>query len=801
MITDVTSQGQIVGRRRPIQWPVVLSVAAATGVLMATLAVSLRLLNDPAGRSDGSIAVALLAHNTITGQHQQRTSLATAQEWYRRAQTLKSISGYAGAVVYVRNGQLPQRIRGAEVAPEFFRVLGVSLQMGRGFTNQDFVRGPVRPCIVSDTFWRQSLGGDRHALGRRLDLDVFGLSPSGPYEVVGVAAQDFQFPDGADVWLPLFPPPPLDTLMSGQWFTALGRLRAGVSLTDASADLARAMDATQADYPNEQPTYTADIVTVRDLAVGTNEPMVGVLAVSCGLLILAVGTSAGAMLTAAAIRRQRDDAIRIGLGASPRLLVSESAWRGLFEGLIAFVLAVPASWAGLYAVSYVAASDGDAVGTAAVSWPIAIGGLVIAMLLSVALGVLARAPNVLQKGPIGSLWGVGITTHRRAAILRASLVTTELLVTTVAAVMAVGVMRRISDIGEVRLGFDPSNLLVARVDLPPSRYTAASATQWFDLAQSRLRALPGVTGVALASDEPLFGMSSNPRFVLNLEGRALSPPERIPVIVSGVSSEYFSVLKIPLLTGDVPEESEQSPTAVVNETFARLFYAGRSPVGRRLRFGGSQQPWWTIVGVAASTRNEGPLVSAAPAVYMARSHYGKSGSSIFIRVAEEDPRIARRLHDTLQGLDRMLPISAVLPARDYIARAYSRLQVSAFVLTAVASTGMLLSYIGLFGVLSSLYAQKRPEVAMHICLGATRPAVARLLLRPVVRTLILGIPPGLLGGILASRVAERWLGEVPMHVQDLATVAVVLGILVVSSSARPLLQVARTPPSLLLREI
>lgn len=784
--------------RGRIAWHSAVVLGTATGVVMAVLALTDRLYVSPLGAAPIASTVAVFATHTDTGRSSELTSYATFAEWRQRTTSFSALSGYRSTFANIVAPSAPDRLSAALVATQFFAASGVDATLGRVFHDDDY-RAPGAVCVLSDALWRRRFHADPAVIGSSVQLEVAG-EHAATFTVVGVAPPGYDYPGETDLWLPYIPTAAAASNYSGQWFGAVGRLRPGVEAGRASVELTTVMREVQQAHPRSQPAHVANVVPLRDVLTAGHRTLVTALALAAALLWLSAAATVGSSLAGRALRTRHEVAVRVSLGVPRRALAIDALQSGLRHSVAALLVAQPVSMLTLALVARLATPA--LANTADVSVAMSVTGAAFVALAVTFTGILvvltARTVRAIDRlGP--QAWARGRLAGADHAWLRTVLVTAQIALTMIAMVLAAGVMSRLSIIEDVPLGFSGDDLLTVRLELPASRYDGTRVPQVVDAALQQLRRLPGVVGVAAASDEPLFGQSANPEFVLQLENRPLAADERAPVLVNGVTRDYFTVMGIAVLTGETATLDSDEMTALVNESFAQRFYGGGTAVGRRLRFGGANAPWWTIAGVVADTRNDGPLLPPKATVYMNSARFSKTGMTLFAKVSDHGVRSQPAIRAALLTLDPALPIGRIAPATQLVRERFVDVWMASRGLLAVSATALTLALLGLVSVQFALVLELRPEVAVRAALGASPRDIAQFFGRRVAPPVAVGVMAGAVLGLGAARAINVYAAFDPPRPFLVILIASAVAAVALAVSAWPIAGAARTDPALTLR--
>lgn len=782
-----------------LSWTSVICLGAAVGVLVGAGAAADALLRQPFARQRGGAVVAIFANHTVTGRPRELTSFATFTDWRRAARVFEQVSGYASATLNLLGEPEPITLRAAVVAERFFDTLDMPLAHGRGFRLAEHSAGLAQVCVISDALWHTRFGAAPDVVGRSIRLDqLSGMARSGIFTIVGIAPPRGTYPEEVELWMPYVPTAAQLTNRSGQWFSVVGRLRARVTPAQADADMRVVAAGAPAEHSQAQPPYVPNLVPLREVLTAKYEGLVAGLGAAAVLLLLVVTASISGVLAARALREAHADVIRLSLGARRRDLLSAAARDGLLLGLLAAAISLPCALGALALINRLGRQMLETPLDLRLTWMSVGGGVVTAVGVAVTLALLVKG-QALRRG----WWTVvphapgGNRGTRATARVRNVLIVAEIALSVVLLAAAATLFGRVAEIRATDLGLEVDHLLTVRVTLPASRYDDARGTAFFTELLERINGLPGVRAAAVSSDDPLLGVSANPEFTVLVEDRPQEGQQRLPIVLNGVSAEYFDVLGLHLVEGEIPPASgaaRETLSVLVNRTFVRSLFSGERAIGRRFRYGGRNPPWWTIAGVVDDTRNDGPLAPTRPMAYLPYPAFGKSDMTLLVRVANDARSLIPPLRTIVRDMDRDLPIGRIALARDLVEARSAGLQVGALVMAGLALAALLLSGVGLQGVLAAAFAQSATEIGVRMAIGASPADVMRLVLARTATLAIGGLAVGTVLTGLAGLTLRRFVAGAVPRPQE--AIAVLVGVALVSllAGAWPAWKATRVKP-------
>jgi putative ABC transport system permease protein len=737
-----------------------LGIGGSVALFSVVNAAYLRQLPYP--RADRIVAV------WQTRGHSQRVhvSMLDALDWGRMNRSFSHLGTFYGDQANIRSSGAPQRVPVAGADRDFFAAMGTELRLGRLFSD-DELRGTGAPVVVlGDALWRSAFGADPHVVGK--SLAVGGV----PLQVIGVLAPGFAFPEGAKLWLPVGRQD--GTTRTAHNYQVVARLRDGVSLSAARADMARVAGNLARAYPDDEKGIGVSVVTLRSDLVGRSGLILLLLMAAVLFVLLIACVNVANLLLARALSRDAEATLRSALGASRRELYLPF----LAEGLL---LAVLGSLLGL-------ALAGAARGTLARLAPPHLGAsfpldgtvltatllLTLLVALFVSLAPAFRASRLDLRAALSA--GAQSVLGRGSRRGMSALIAAEVAITFLLLVGAGLLVRSALRLDRVEPGFRTANVALATADLgglPGSPYSSPdSRVRYFGQLLEQAAHLPGVRTAGLMVFPPLEGF--HPDGALELRDVPATPGN------PGIDTDYhvaggdlFAALGIRLIAGRTFAASDRAGTpqvAVVNESLARILAGSGKVLGRQVRMPGMDgaQEWATVVGVVGDLHLESLARPTDPEVYFPLEQRAQRiGSTTLVAATAAPPgRIGKPLAAAARRLDPGIPLQ--LQTMDELVaadKAPARFRV--LLLTFFAVTALLLASIGLYGVIAYGVGQRTSEVGLRLALGADRGGIERLIIKDGMLPVLLGVGLGLAAALALTRLLASLLFGV--QAQDPAT--------------------------------
>jgi predicted permease len=750
----------------------------------------------------------------------------TAREigtYAKSSSAFSSMGGYALSTYELSGGQFPEEISSARMTASTFSTIGVQPQLGRVFSQQeDDGHQPV--AIISDALWQNRFHRDPRVLGSAIELDRKA------YSIIGVMPRSFEFPLDAgrlnepQLWVPLsLTPDELSDQAAGFFgYHIVARLKVGVTFAAAAQDADRVAHEIMRNFPATmtQIRIRGDVAPLHDYVVGETKSILRALFVAVAIVLLIACVNVAVLLLVRAIRRRRESAVRLALGARASAVIREAMVEGLVlstvGALLGFAMAailvrtslgfLPDSIARIESVSI----DG---GVAFFAFALAI---VSGVASSVAPAFAAVKANITDTLKDGSRAGSGGRAH---AWLRSSLIAAEIAIALVLLTTCGAFLRSYLKMLAVDPGFRPDRVLVAGFQLPMDEYrTYAAADNFNREVVQRLSSKPGILSVAISNLVP--GSNSFGRAAYTIEGQRAEGWKLQFATFGSVYGEYFNSLGIALLEGRTFNAGDRAGAplvAIVNRAMADHYWPGQSAIGKRLHVGNPKKglPWATIVGVVANTKMGSPDAPDEDQWYVPMEQpailYGvdpsanlvnPTGGFITVRSAFPADQIIQTVRETVAGIDPLLPLQQVQPMSAVLENVEAPRRFNTDLITVFALGALGLAITGIYAVVAFSISIRAQEIAIRMALGAQRGNIARLVLLSGTKLALIGCGLGLVGSFAVSHIVGAFLFNVSAT-DPLIYVGSVLVMIAVSllASALPAIRAASADPVDALRAV
>jgi predicted permease len=717
------------------------------------------------------------------------------RDWRAQATTLE-MSSYTGDGFNLTGRDRAERLNGALTDASFFHVLGARAALGRTYQS-----GAVREIVLSDAVFRRVFAGDPAVIGRSITLN------GNSYLVDGVLAKDQEYPPWAEIWaapepgrdLPLisgFDPKTLDERGS-HYLRGIGRLKGGATLQKTRTELESIGARLEQAYPGNK-GHRAFVDDMQSVIVGPIGPSLFLLFGGVILVLLIACANVAGLQLAQAASRQRELATRMALGASRgqlvRQLLAESVLLSLLGGALGLILSV---W-GVSALTALAGRGLPRASEVSIDW----GVLAFTAAISVSAGMAGGLLPALLASRGGNLMALKDASPAGfgRARLRSALIVAEVALALVLLAGAGLLARSFIALHSVDPGFDPRNVLTAR--LARANATDAQSVAFYDELLRRLSALPGVRAAGAIKHMPMSGSNTNGDISIEGQGKASENDRRVAEFQI-IAGDYFKAMGIPLLEGRVPGEQDgrkgAPKVAVINRTMAQRFWKGEDPIGKRFSQSDDGGPgddgWIEVIGVVGDVRQFALGTPSRPEAYLALSQYPSQSMQLAVKASTDRNSLAAALRQEVAALDPDQPLWSVLPLEDVLGQTLQGRRASTLLLGVFSGLALLLSVLGIYAMMAYAVVQRTREIGVRMALGAQRRSIARLIVGEAARVVGIGLIGGAIGSIgAATMVGSLLFGVSGWDAPTLAAAAAVLGASALVASYVPARRAASLNP-------
>jgi predicted permease len=738
------------------------------------------------------------------------SALANYYDYKASNKVFKDMAAIQPASLDLTAGGQPERVYGIRASANLFPLLGVSAERGRTFTAQENQPGRGNVTLLSDALWKRRYGGDPGIIGKAVTID--GSS----YTVVGILPRGFRFstgsPDMPDVWLPLALGPDPERQAGGNELIA--RMKPNVSLAQAQADMKTVVASLEQQYHlyrgphDEDAGYDVSVVPLQQQIFGTLRDVLLLMLAAVGFVLLIACANVGNLLLARSHRRQREITVRAALGATPNRLARQL----LAESLLLAVLAagfglVFAEW-GVRLLTSFSPDDASRIVAARLDPAVLLFTAGIAILTAVisGFGPALRASKVNLNAALkqGEQSGNRASSNRLGSGLMVAQVALSLILLTGAGLLVRSLLR----LENVSPGFDPENIISARISLPASQYRDVVRVEGFySQLLERVRRLHGIRSASLISVLPLSGEALRDPF--SIEGRPWRPygADGVPQVadLEAVGADYFHTMRIPLIRGRDFSKHDAAgalPVAIVNQTLVRGFWHGRDPIGQQIMMGAPRPgaTWLTIVGVAGDVRNAALDTAPVPQIYVTQLQHPVPTMTLVLETRPGSEDAISSVRRILHRLDPERPLYAVFTMDEILSKSVAPQRYNTALLALFALLAATLAAVGIYGVVSYSVNRQTHEIGIRMALGAQKSDVLRMVVGQGLKLTLVGMAIGVAVALALTRFLSSLLyGVKPIDPLTFIAVSVLLTAVALLACYIPARRAAKVDPMVALR--
>ena len=716
-------------------------------------------------------------------------AVADFVDWRNQNQVFEQMAAMETRRMNLTGGGEPESVVGLRTSASLFPLLGAGFAVGRAFLPEEDRDGADRVVVISHGLWRQRYGADPKLIGQKITLD------NEAYTVIGVTAPDFQFPrrgevpylGGAtkvDLYLPIAFTPRLMSNRGGESLMVIARLKPGVSLGQASADMGAIARRLTEQYPQTNTDKGVRLAPLHQQMVGKARTALLVLLGAVGFVLLIACANVANLLLARSAGRQKEMAIRAALGASRgrvmRQLLTESLLLAVSGGAAGLLLA---RW-GVELLLAMAPDNLPRTYDVRLDIRVASFTLLVSLLTWVVFGLLpALQTSKINLGVTlkeGGRDAAGLLRRR----LRGSLIVGEVALAFVLLIGAGLLIRSFARLTEVDPGLDPRRVLTMDIMLPPAKYTNPQAAAFFQQTLERVRALPGVVAAATVNPLPLSGLHASSGF--SIEGRPTT--QTVSAGLRIISPDFFKTFRVPLVNGRLLAESDGAdapPVIVVNESLARIYFVNEDPLGKRITYSGVAR---VIVGIVGDVKHSALDKEAKPEIYFPMAQTTRRNMSLAVRASGDPMQFVAAVRGQVWAVDKDIPISNIETMERLMAKSVAPRRFNMLLLGVFALVGLALAGVGLYGVMSYTVTQRTREIGVRMALGAQSGDVLRLVIGEGMKLALIGALLGLGGALALTRLMKTLLFGVsatdPLTFIVIAAVLIIVALLAALVPAR-----------------
>ncbi len=731
-------------------------------------------------------------------------------DYRRRASTLTDVAAWGDGQVNLTGDGEPERVAAGSVTVNLFSTLGVSPIRGRVFTAAEDVEGGPRVVLIGYGLWQRRWAGDPAIVGRSIQINGEAYQVIGVMPPEFVLPTDFQNPTATALWMPA-QWDNASTNHGSHGFYAAARLKAGASVAQAQDEMHRIAQAmTQEGLYPRQMQFDVVVVPLREEVVGGVRRAIWLLFGAVGFLLLIACANVANLLLARAEARQREIAVRSALGAGRLRVARQLFTESLLLASISAAAGLLMAWVGVRLLAWWNPASIPRVAGATLDGRVLLFTTLIALGTTLVFG-LAPLVRLLRTDLTDAMkeGSANSTVSGARQRFRNALVVVELALAVVLLVGAGLMLRTLWSLQHIDLGFNPSGVLTMRISLPEASYREPDqVVDFYSRLLARVRELPGVTAAGAARSLPLGSTIGD--FGLVIDGYAPSPGTQAKGDWQIVTPSYLEAMGEQVLRGRTISETDRPDTqlvALVNEEMVRRYWAGRDPIGGRLRIGmRGDRPWVTIIGVVKDVRHNGVAGVVKEKFYVPHAQWHKSvgnpirAMTLVVKTAAAPSTLTASVRGAIRQLDPNLPVADVRPMTEVVGAALSTPRFTSALLSMFAILALTLSAVGIYGVLSYVVSRRTREIGIRVAIGADRGRVLRMVLASGLGLAIIGVVTGLVAALALTRLLSGLLhGVTP---EDPATFVAVAGALVavaLAASLAPAWRATRVDPVVALK--
>jgi len=786
---------------RGISTIVILCLALGIGVNATLFSVVDGILIQPLPFAEPDRLLVLQETSERRGIRDAGVAYPTLRDWQERSTMFASMAATSGSSIALSDGAEAERFAGALITWSMFPILGVNPVLGRHLRAEDDVPGAEPVVILSHEVWQRRYQSDPKIIGRSVTVN------GKPHTVVAVMPIGFSFPENQKVWIPLGPSAQNDARTERRLF-AFGRLKPGVTVAQARAELASMAATLETQYPVTNEGWSAITRPLSDEFIPDDVRLVLLTMMGAVTIVLLIACANVAnLMLARASGRQREFCVRAALGAGRGQLIKQLLTECVLLGLAAAPLGLAIAYLGVWMLD-------NAVPPGMVPyyihWEISPRVIAYTLGISAVTGLVFGLAPALQAGRLNLQEALrdgarGSGQSGRRARLRNGLVVLEVALSLVLLVGASLFVRSFLNLQSASPGFDTAPLLTARFFMIGDSYaTAEQKAQRVDDVMRRIESLPGVTTAFASNFVPLDAGGGSGHAII--DGRAVPKGEEPTILYTAVTPHLYKTMGLPLLKGRDFTDAEgagRTPVAVINDTMARKLWPGTDAVGRRFRLVETvPEEWFTVIGVAPDIRmfdmdDDTPDFSVAYVPYRF-SNFANIG--VTIRAAGDPALLATSVRSAIRESDPGLPIFGLRTMEDLRREGFWQFRLFGFMFGIFGAAALFLAGVGVYGVLSFSVSQRTQEMGVRIALGAKQSDVLGLVVRQGVTLAATGVVVGLIGAFGITRVIASLLYNVtPTDPLSFAGVALFLALIAVVASYLPARRATNVDPIVALR--
>jgi putative ABC transport system permease protein len=825
LVSDLKFAFRQLGKSPGFTATAVLMLAFGIGATTAIFSIVEGVLLRPLPFPDSSQLVVLsdrIQGVDIGGNSEAGVTVPDIRAYTRDTRAFAALGGYQNSGYELSGAGEPAQVGAARLTAGVFSALAVAPQLGRVFTNEE-TEHSQQVVVLSYATWKTRFHGDNQILNTKILLD------RKPYVIIGVMPRNFEFPlnsgqlNRTELWVPLsFTPQELTTGAASNWsYQMVGRLKPGISASQAQSDAQRVAQEIMRNFPAEIASLRISSVvrSLQEETVEQSRPLLRPLFLAVAVVLLIACANLAGLMLVRAIRKQREVAVRLALGANTAALLRQTLLESLVLSVSGGMLGLALAGLALRIGKSLLPESLPRISEIALNWQVAGFALLLAVITGLLCGIApafaalhTNVNSTLKEGGRSGSTGGG---HAR---LRATLVVAEIAIALVLLSASGLLIRSFEKMRAVDLGFRPQHVTTAVYSLPRKQYATQAAVDAFDKELlRRLRELPGAQDAGLTSFLPATNNNNNQTFVA--EGYVAPKGEGMNLAtVAQVIGDYMPAMGIPLLHGRFFADADKAGAQlvlIVNHKLAQHYWPNQDPIGKRLRIGTPEMktPWMTIVGEVADIKLSSPDEPTKEEYYMPvdqlEQAFGSlaspgdlngNGGYIVLRSTFPPEQMENALRATVRAIDPQLPLTQVQTMEQAVSQTEAPRRFNTVLISSFAFAAVLLAVLGIYSVIAFSVASREQEMAIRMALGSQRAGIMRLILISGAKLAAVGCVLGLVGATANSALLRSLIfGVSPFDPVVLTLAAAAVLLLAVIASTLPALRAASIDPMQALR--
>lgn len=688
-------------------------------------------------------------------------SYADFSDWKEQNSAFEQVALYKGISANLTDNDAVKRVTGSLVSKEFFQLLGGRAMIGHIFSEEEFYPGSNRTILLNYVFWKRNFGGNTDVIGQNVNLN------NEAFTVIGVMPESFQHPFRSMFWIPLesFENPAALRNRSANNYQMLALLKPGVTNNQAVEEINMLMERTASLHPIDRQQLAARVTSLRDARPGIRKYRTPILVLQFAVVFVLLISSVNLanLLIARNAERRQEFTVRLALGAGRLRLVGQLLTESLLLGGMGSLLGLLLAWWGLGALQANTPVKIPDLAEVGINPQVLLFTLCVSLTTSLGFGLfpaLAASDQNLNESLKTSSLGASSDPRRRR--LSKWLMVAEVALAVVLLAASGLMIRTFLNLTREDPGFNPDRAIALSLALTPAQYPSDESVRiYFDEAVKKIKSVAGVESAGAVTYMPLIGYNPGTDFVI--EGRTPDSPELAPrADFQPVTPDYLEAIEIPLLRGRRFNETDMKPApeaVIINNALAKKFWPDEDPLGKHIQIPGNDaiRSPLIVVGIVGDVKQFGLNTDPRPEIYLPMH---RRSMTLIIRTASEAASVMAALRETIQEIDRDKAAFSLKTMEEVVSDSIDRSRTFAWLLSFLSGVALILAAMGIYGVVSSLVAQRTREIGIRLALGAERRDVMRLVIKQGVGFVAVGVAAGIVLSLALTRFMKSLLFEV-----------------------------------------